>query len=131
MTYLTATLLCRCPRCRQENLFNHSNPYDLSKKILDMKGECSTCHQITELETGFWWGTGYVSYGLAVIIFFINAILFTPIFGWDSLNKVFLFLLLNAIVLIALLPWLARFSRVFYLSFFVQYDKKWDAKSNA
>jgi len=123
MNYFLSTFLCRCPHCRQENLFNHSNPYDLSKKILDMKTECSTCGQITELETGFWWGTGYVSYGLAVIISLLNVVWFSPIFGWDTIYSVWGYLFANAFVLMLSMPWLVRFSRVFYLSFFVSYDK--------
>ena len=126
MNYFTATFLCRCPHCRQENLFHHSNPYDLSKKILDMKEQCSTCHQITELETGFWWGTGYISYGLAVIISALNVVWFTPIFGWETIYSVWGFLLANAAVLGLSMPWLVRFSRVFYLSIFVKYDSSFE-----
>jgi hypothetical protein len=129
MNYFTSTFLCRCPHCRQENLFHHSNPYDLSKKILDMKANCTTCGQRTELETGFWWGTGYISYGLAVIISFINVLWFSPIFGWETIYSVWGFLLANALVLMISMPWLVRFSRVFYLSFFVRYDDSFSKKS--
>ncbi len=91
-----------------------------------MKDECSTCHQITELETGFWWGTGYISYGLAVIISALNVVWFTPIFHWATIYSVWGFLFANAAVLAISMPWLVRFSRVFYLSFFVQYDSSFN-----
>jgi hypothetical protein len=128
MNYFLSTFLCRCPRCRSENLFNDSNPYHLRKKVLDMKSECSTCGQITELETGFWWGTGYISYGLAVIISALNVVWFSPLFGWETIYSVWGFLVANALVLLLCMPWLVRFSRVFYLSFFVPYDSKYSTK---
>ncbi len=129
MNYFVSTFLCRCPKCRQANLFNHSNPYDFSKKILDMKTECNICHQKTELETGFWWGTGYISYFLAVVISLLNVIWFSPIFGWATIYSVWGFLLANAFVLMLSMPWLVRFSRVFYLSIFVRYDESFEKKS--
>jgi hypothetical protein len=128
MNYFISTFLCRCPRCRQENLFNDSNPYKFGKKVLDMKTNCKTCGQITELETGFWWGTGYISYGLAVIISSLNVVWFSPLFGWETIYSVWGFLIANAMVLLLSMPWLVRFSRVFYLSIFVRYEPKYSKK---
>ncbi len=60
----------RCPRCRRGDMFKNSNPYrklNLSY-IFDMHDTCPVCRQKFDLEPGFWYGTGYVSYALAVAI---------------------------------------------------------------
>ena len=66
-SYLPSVLGCRCPRCREGKLF--TNPAQASiKKNLDMPKECSVCGQPTEIEVGFYYGTGYVSYALTVAL---------------------------------------------------------------
>jgi hypothetical protein len=64
-SYLAALLLQKCPRCRQGRLFRDKNPYHL-KHTLAMNEHCPVCGQKTEIETGFYVGTGYVSYALTV-----------------------------------------------------------------
>src|ERR1700710_2799551 len=63
--YLSSTLGCRCPRCREGKLFK--NPTSISfKKNLEMYKNCLVCGQPTEIEVGFYYGTSYVSYALTV-----------------------------------------------------------------
>ncbi len=45
-----------------------------------MYERCPKCGQLIELETGFWFGTGYVSYALAIILSGINFVFFSIIF---------------------------------------------------
>ena len=94
-----------------------------------MHDNCPVCHQKYELEQGFWYGTGYVSYALAVAIsvatFVASLVLFHVSF--DD-NSIFYWLIVNCVLLVIAQPWLMRLSRVIYLYFFVRYDK--DYKSH-
>ena len=63
--YLQSTLQNKCPRCRQGDLFVTQQPYRL-KDGLKMYEKCTVCGQPTEIEVGFYYGTGYVSYALSI-----------------------------------------------------------------
>ena len=65
--YLASVLSCRCPRCREGKLFK--NPVSISlKKNMAMNEKCPVCGQATDIEVGFYYGTGYVSYLVALVI---------------------------------------------------------------
>ncbi|SHL37807.1 Protein of unknown function [Chitinophaga jiangningensis] len=120
--FIPAILKNECPRCRKGKLFRSNNPYDL-KRVLDMHDACPVCNQRTELEIGFWYGTGYVSYVLAVTLSVINLTWYWLIFGitWKD-NSIFHWLIVNSIILTLSMPFLLRLSRTLYLSFYVSYD---------
>jgi len=63
--YLLSVLDNRCPRCRTGRIFRSPNPYRLGQ-VVAMVDNCPACGQPTEIETGFYYGTGYVSYALTV-----------------------------------------------------------------
>ena len=88
-----------------------------------MPERCPKCGQLIELETGFWFGTGYVSYALAIILSGINFVLFSLLFGfsWQN-NSPYWFILFNAIILVLCQPPLMRWSRTAYLYLFVKYN---------
>lgn len=91
-----------------------------------MHKECTICGQPTEIEVGFYYGTSYVSYALAVAICvasFIAWVLFIGISTKD--NRFFMWLGFNAVLLIVLQPWLMRLSRSLWISWFVKYDPDW------
>lgn len=90
-----------------------------------MHEHCPVCRQKFELETGFWFGTGYVSYALSVALSVFNLVWYWVIFGisWQD-NSVFIWLVVNGLILLICQPWLMRFSRVLYLYFFVHYDEE-------
>ena len=119
-------LLNRCPRCRKGHLFTTANPYRF-KTILAMPANCPQCGQLIELETGFWFGTGYVSYALAILLSGLNFILFWLLFGfsWQN-NTPFWFIGFNTVILLLAQPPLMRWSRTAYLYLFVSYDAKAD-----
>lgn len=124
--YLWSILSMRCPRCRIGPMFKGSNPYKkLSLKyIFDMPFKCPDCGQKYDLEPGFWYGTGYVSYAIAVAISvatFVAWYIFIGVSTDD--NRIFYWLIFNAVVLVVLQPWLMRLSRVIYMRFFVTYDE--------
>ncbi len=95
------------------------------KKLLDMPERCPECGQKMELEPGFYYGTGYVSYGLSVGITFLVAILFHLIVGFSFRDySIYWFLGIDIFLLIVLQPWLMRISRVLYLYMFVKYGER-------
>ncbi|MFZ4057772.1 MAG: DUF983 domain-containing protein [Ferruginibacter sp.] len=123
--YLWSILTMRCPRCRRGAMFQSGNAYKkLSlKHIFDMPVHCAECGQKYDLEQGFWYGTGYVSYALAVAISVASFIAWLVLVGVSTEdNRVFYWLGLNCILLVVLQPWMMRISRVIYLYFFVKYN---------
>lgn len=118
-------LTMRCPRCRRGPMFKHSNPFSklTLSHILDMPESCPECNQRFELENGFWYGTGYVSYALAVAVSVTTFIAWLVLIGVSTEdNRIFYWLGLNGVLLVVIQPWLMRLSRVIYLYFFVSYD---------
>ena len=113
----------KCPRCHQGNLFTHKW-YQL-KNITTMNKNCPVCGQRTELEPGFYHGTGYVSYGLTVgfsIMTFVVWTLSTGIGIGDE--RVLWWFPINLVLLLALQPWFMRISRVIWLTLFFHGDDK-------
>lgn len=106
-------------------MFKQPNPYSKLKlsHIFDMPETCPECGQKYDLETGFWYGTGYVSYALAVAISVATFIAWLVLIGISvDDNRIFYWLITNCITLVVLQPWMMRISRVIYLYFFVHYD---------
>jgi uncharacterized protein (DUF983 family) len=123
--YIWSILTMRCPRCRRGDMFKHPNPYKKLKLpyILDMYDNCPVCKQKYDLEVGFWYGTGYVSYALAIVISAITFVAWWVLIGISfSDNRIFYWLGINSFLLVVLQPWMMRLSRVIYLYFFVSYD---------
>ncbi len=119
----------RCPRCRRGGMFTDNNAYKKLRlsHIFDMPDHCPVCKQKFDLEVGFWYGTGYVSYFLTVLL---SA--FTFIAWWLAIgistedNRIFYWLITNTILIVVLQPWLMRLSRVVYIYFFVKYDENYE-----
>ena len=129
--YLASLLGLKCPRCRQGNLFVHKNPYKKLKLsyMLEMPKHCPVCNQKYELETGFWYGTGYVSYALTVAISVASFIAWWVFFGFSAHDdRVFYWLISNGVLIILLQPWLMRVSRALYLYFFVRYNEHYETE---
>lgn len=124
--YLWSILSMRCPRCRRGPMFKDPNPYRKFslKHIFDMHDNCPVCRQKFDLEPGFWYGTGYVSYALAVAISVATFVAWYVLIGVSTDdNRIFQWLIFNAIVLVVLQPWMMRLSRVIYIRIFVRYDE--------
>jgi|JI10StandDraft_1071094.scaffolds.fasta_scaffold1228533_2 hypothetical protein len=99
------------------------------KQLLDMPERCPQCGLKFELQTGFWWGTGYVSYALSVALIAILAVLFavTIGFSWKN-NSVAWFVAAMLTMMVVLQPFIMRLSRVLYLYFFVGYGEATDSE---
>jgi len=91
-----------------------------------MPEHCPVCHQKYEMEAGFWYGTGYVSYALAVAISVTTFVAWLVLIGVSvDDNRIFYWLGFNILLLLIIQPWLMRISRVIYLYFFVRYDEQY------
>ena len=124
-SYLGSVLKNRCPHCREGKIFVTDNAYDL-KNGRKMHDHCPVCGQPTEIEVGFYYGTGYVSYVLSIVICVLSLMLWWLTIGLSvDDNRFFFWLGFNAILLILLQPWLMRLSRSIWISWFVKYDPNW------
>lgn len=116
-----------CPRCREGKLFTNPNPYDL-RSSMRMYEHCPVCGQLYELQTGFFFGTGYVSYGLSVALLGIGFVLWYFTIGMSTRlddYRLFWCIGVNTVMLFLLQPLLQRLARSIWIAFFVPYDKNW------
>ena len=126
--YWWSIFTMRCPRCREGLLFKSKNSIKKlsSSHILDMPETCPECGQRFELEQGFWYGTGYVSYALAIAVSVATFVAWIVLIGVSTDdNRIFYWLGFNGVLLVLLQPWLMRLSRVIYLYLFVRYDENY------
>lgn len=129
MNYIAALLKNKCPRCREGDLFCTHTAY--KKGFMKMNDKCPVCSQKSEIEIGFYYGAGYVSYALTVAISVSTFIAWWVLIGLSvDDNRVFYWLGFNALLLIILQPWLMRLSRTTWLSFFVKYNAHWKSENN-
>jgi hypothetical protein len=120
----------RCPRCRRGQMFKDANPYKSLKlsHIFNMYEDCPVCKQKYDLEPGFWYGTAYVSYALAVAVSGTTFVAWLLLIGVSTDdNRIFYWLGFNCTLLVVLQPWMMRLSRALYIRFFVKYDPQYEA----
>lgn len=117
-------LQCKCPRCRIGNMFVNKKPY--SKGFMKMHERCEVCGQYFDIEVGFYYGSGYVSYGIAFAISIFTFLAWWLLIGISyNDNRVYYWLILNSVLLLALQPVLMRISRTVWLAIIVKYDPEW------
>jgi uncharacterized protein (DUF983 family) len=122
---ISGILTDKCPHCRRGEMFLHRNPYDL-KNMMKMPANCPVCGQPFEIEVGFYYGTGFVSYALAVIVCVASFTAWILLIGMSlNDNRLFWWIGTNALLLLGLQPILMRMSRTIWLYFFVRYDPNW------
>jgi uncharacterized protein (DUF983 family) len=123
--YLASSLGCRCPRCREGKLFKHPTSFRF-KKTMEMNTVCPVCGQPTEIEVGFYYGTSYVSYVLTVAMSVASLVAWWVLIGLSTEDKrFFVWMAVNAGLLLFLQPWIMRVSRSLWISWFVKYDPHW------
>lgn len=92
-----------------------------------MHEHCLVCNQPTDIEVVFYYCTGYISYLIALAITGMSFLLWFLIIGFSFKDSRFaVWITVNSVSLLALQPWLMRFSRALWLSFFVSYDPDWE-----
>jgi uncharacterized protein (DUF983 family) len=117
-------LLCKCPRCREGDMFVQQRAY--SKGFMKMHDTCAVCGQYFDLEVGFYYGSGYVSYGMTVAFSVATFLAWWALIGISpSDNRVFYWLTINSLMILVLQPIFMRLARVFWLAVFVKYDPDW------
>ncbi|MBW7840119.1 MAG: DUF983 domain-containing protein [Chitinophagaceae bacterium] len=129
--YLWSVLHVKCPRCRRGDMFKQPNPYKplRPKAILDMYHDCPVCSQTFDLEPGFWYGTGYMSYAITVLFSAVTFFLWWLIIGFSlDDNRLIYWIVVNAILNLALQPYFMRVSRLLYLNLFVHYNPNFDTE---
>lgn len=93
-----------------------------------MHERCPVCGQPTEIEVGFYYGTGYVSYALSIALlastFVAWKVLIGVSFSIDD-DRIFYWMGTAFVILFALQPVIMRLSRTLWLSWFVSYDPNW------
>jgi uncharacterized protein (DUF983 family) len=97
----------RCPRCRAGSIF----PYSIFRGFPRMCERCTVCDLKFQREEGYFLGAMYISFGLALVIISLIAVLLWAITGWwitkDMTWAVVLFLpLAPAISLFARVLWI-------------------------
>lgn len=123
--YLASVLGCHCPRCREGKLYTKPLNFNF-RDILKMNKACPVCGQPTEIEVGFYYGTSYVSYALAVAISVASAVAWWVFIGFAVNDNRFIYWIgVNAVLLALLQPWMMRLSRSLWISWFVKYDPHW------
>ena len=97
-----------------------------------MNDHCPSCKQPTEIEVGFYYGTGYVSYALTVAYFVAMFVAWKVLIGmtWElDDNRMFYWLGTTIFLLFLIQPILMRLSRSIWLSWFVTYNKDWKTEA--
>lgn len=122
---LSSIVKCRCPRCRQGDMFVEKNPYRL-RSTMKMHETCPVCGQSFNLEVGFYYGSGYASYALSIALSVFSLVVFYLTIGISVNDYRFLYwLLINAVLLLMLQPMIMRLARTLWLALFVPYDVNW------
>lgn len=114
---LGAILACKCPRCREGEVFTHSA---LNIRKFDrMHKSCPVCGLYYETEVGLFWGAMYISYGFSVgIVLMVGVLLYY--LANDPPTWVYLSVV-AAIILIST-PLLFRYARIVMLYYFAGID---------
>jgi hypothetical protein len=93
-----------------------------------MNEKCPVCGQPTEIEVGFYIGTGYVSYALMVAFFVSSFVAWKVLIGMTfelDDNRIFYWMFGSIALVILLQPVFMRLSRSIWIAMFVSYNKNW------
>ena len=116
---LYSILKMKCPKC-QEGEFFEGHPYKLST-MGKVNKRCSHCNQKFEIETGFYQGSYYVSYGLGVALFV--TVMGLNYFLRDKMTPTPL-LLSFLFSLIVFIPLIYALSKIIWANMFIKYDRE-------
>ena len=122
-------LSMKCPNCRKGSMYEQKGIFPM-KNLLKMPEKCEECGQPMEIEPGFYYGTGYVSYALSIALTVFNFCWYFVFLGISFRdNSIYQYLMVNLAIVILMQPILMRYSRVLYLYMFVQYDSLKDKQA--
>ncbi len=116
-TKIYSILTGSCPKCQEESMYQHKNPYAFGK-LFKMHERCSHCGTKYKIEPSFFYGSMYVSYGVGVA-FAVAAFVIAFLFVGLSLPQTFIAIVSTLVVF---MPIIIRLSRNIWINFFIKYD---------
>lgn len=117
-TKLYGSVMQKCPRCHEGDLFESKNPYNFSK-LFDMPERCPKCGQKFLLEPGFYYGSMYVSYAVSIAYLVAVFVAMTVLYPEFSVTE---YLIIAVGSLFLLTTYFFRLSRAIWINFFVSYN---------
>jgi len=121
---LNSIITCKCPRCRQGNLFVEKNPWKYST-MLEMPDNCPVCGQDFKIEPGFYIGALWTSYPIVVVVGIILFVFLSLILKLTFFPVAFII----AISLIVMQPAIMRWGRAIWIGITVKYDSDFEKKN--
>ncbi|SMD33135.1 Uncharacterized conserved protein, DUF983 family [Reichenbachiella faecimaris] len=119
-----ALLNCKCPRCREGNMFK----YALTKKwfSMEMHDKCPNCDQTYEPEPGFYFGAMFVSYGFSAAITLATGFILYNFFDNPD-TWVYMTVVISSVAL--LWPAMFKYSRAIFLHLFggIRFNSKYSS----
>ena len=116
---LYSILFNKCPKCHIGRFWATNKPF--RNMFFSTENSCKTCENCSlayELETGFWYGSMYVSYAISVAVMVLFWSLTTILFPLINIfNEIIIIVL--AIILVS--PINYHVSRLIWINFFVKY----------
>jgi uncharacterized protein (DUF983 family) len=116
---LYSILFNKCPKCHTGKFWASDNPF--KNMFFSTENSCKTCENCSldyELETGFWYGSMYVSYAISVAVMLLFWSLTTFLFSTiTTFNEILIIVI--AIILVSPLNY--HVSRLIWINFFVKY----------
>lgn len=121
MSQLQAVINCKCPRCREGDIYTHSL---FSTRYASMNERCSVCNLRYEIEPGFFWAAMYVSYAFNVAELVTTGIIAAQFLGE---NEIWWLIGIVLSPIFVLMPFNFRYSRVLLLHYLspISYDKNY------
>jgi len=115
---IEAIVSCKCPRCRQGDMFAFNSL--MPSKFSKVNEKCSHCGLRFEREPGFFTGAMYVSYAFNVAIVVAVFVALNIL----QIDNLVLSIVLVMGIIIGLVPVFFRYSRVLFLHIFgnVKYE---------
>lgn len=103
----------KCPHCGKSHVYQHGNLASFGS--VAMKSECEVCHTSFTKDPGFYWGSMYASYALAMLeaIIAYTACRFLGTAKFDLIN-----LLIVVGAILACSPFNYRMARLIWLYIF-------------
>ena len=91
-----------------------------------MPERCTVCNHKFMEQPAFFFGTGYVSYALAIAVSVASFVAWYVLVGISIKDsRVFWWFACNAVFLVSLQPLLQRLSRSIWIAIFVSYNPGW------
>lgn len=94
MSNIFKMVKCKCPKCREGDIFNEKGSIFLLK-MPKMNKYCEECNFKFEKETGFFFGAMFVSYALATAEMILSFVIFWYFINLTPLNVFFIIAIIS------------------------------------